>query len=149
MNVISKINKRTERDRCDKTIDRFTVKPRDGERIVSTLSGGNQQKVILARLFETGATILILEEPTFGVDVGAKADIYALMEEGLNEGKGILLISSDFEEVAGICHRAIVLNRGLVTAEVSKEDLSIERLTGLASGIVTRTAGEKSVPCED
>jgi ribose transport system ATP-binding protein len=134
-NVLSVINKRAERNRCDATLQRFTVKPRDGERIVSTLSGGNQQKVILARLFETGSRILILEEPTFGVDVGAKADIYALMERGLAEGKGILLISSDFEEVAGICHRAIVFYRGIISAEVSKAELSIKQLTGLASGI--------------
>jgi ribose transport system ATP-binding protein len=116
---------------------------------VSTLSGGNQQKVILARLFETGSTVLILEEPTFGVDVGAKADIYGLMQEGLSEGRGVLLISSDFEEVAGICHRAIVFNRGIATAEIPREDLSIETLTGLASGIIEQSAQNKSMPCEE
>ncbi len=148
-NVLSAIYKKEERDKCEVTLKRFTVKPMDGERIVSTLSGGNQQKVILARLFEAGSKILILEEPTFGVDVGAKADIYALMEEGLNEGKGVLLISSDFEEVAGICHRAIVFNRGLVTAEISKKDLSIEQLTGIASGLIEHTGQKYSVQCED
>jgi len=133
--LLSIMSKKDERHKCNSALTRFTVKPRDGERIVTTLSGGNQQKVILARWFETGSKILILEEPTFGVDVGAKTDIYRMMEAGLKEGRSVLLISSDFEEVAGICHRAIVFNRGRVTAEVTKEELSIERLTGLASGI--------------
>jgi ribose transport system ATP-binding protein len=133
--LLTIMSKKDEKDRCDSALTRFTVKPRDGERIVTTLSGGNQQKVILARWFETGSRILILEEPTFGVDVGAKTDIYRMMEAGLKEGRSVLLISSDFEEVAGICHRAIVFNRGCVIAEVPKEELSIERLTGLASGI--------------
>jgi ribose transport system ATP-binding protein len=138
-----------ERNKCDATLQRFTVKPKDGERIVSTLSGGNQQKVILARLFETGSRILILEEPTFGVDVGAKADIYALMEAGLAEGKGILLISSDFEEVAGICHRAIVFYRGIISAEVSREELSIKHLTGLASRIGEHSTEQKTASREE
>lgn len=147
--VMSWISKREERKQSNGTLERFAVVPRDGERIVSTLSGGNQQKVILARLFETGCRILILEEPTFGVDIGAKADIYALMEEGLGEGRAVLLISSDFEEVAGICHRAVVLQRGAVTAEVSKDELSIQRLTSLASGIVEDETGCKTASFEE
>lgn len=134
--VLSIVQKHAEKKRCDDVLFRFTVRPRDGERLVSTLSGGNQQKVILARWFESGSKIMILEEPTFGVDVGAKADIYVMMEKGLEEGRAVLLISSDFEEVAGICHRAIVFNRGRVIAEVARQDLSIENLTGLASGLI-------------
>jgi len=146
--LLSVMSKKDEKDKCDGTLVRFTVKPRDGERIVTTLSGGNQQKVILARWFETGSKILILEEPTFGVDVGAKTDIYRMMEAGLKEGRSVLLISSDFEEVAGICYRAIVFNRGRVIAEVPKEELSIERLTGLASGIIDHKK-KNTLPCEE
>ncbi len=114
----------------------MTFTPLDGERPVNTLSGGNQQKVVLARWFEIGSKIMILEEPTFGVDVGAKADIYAMLKHVLDEGRAVLLISSDFEEVAGICHRALIFNRGRVVDEVLRADLSIEHLTALASGII-------------
>jgi ribose transport system ATP-binding protein len=139
-NIFSKLDLIREREKCETTIKRFTIRPNDAERPVSTLSGGNQQKVVLARWFEMGSEILILEEPTLGVDVGAKADIYAMMAHGLEEGKGIILISSDFEEVAGICHRALVFNRGQVIAEVMREELSVETLTRLASGIKNITA---------
>ena len=83
---------------------------------------------------ETRARLLILEEPTFGVDVGSKAEIYRLLQVALDNGAAGLLVSSDFEEVAGIAHRALVFNRGRICAEVSRADLSVERLTALASG---------------
>ncbi len=78
--------------------------------------------------------MLILEEPTYGVDVGSKADIYQLLEGSLEKGLAVLLISSDFEEVAGICHRALIFDRGRVTAELDRGELSLARLTALASG---------------
>jgi len=134
-NVLSPIKRGIERKMCEDALDKFTIKPRDGERVVSTLSGGNQQKVVLARWFELGSKILILEEPTTGVDVGAKADIYAMMQQGLEKGMGILLVSSDFEEVSHICHRAIIFNRGLVVDEIPGKELSVEKLTAVASGI--------------
>ena len=77
--------------------------------MIATLSGGNQQKVVVARWMEAGSRLLVLEEPTFGVDVGSKAEIYRLLQEALDQGLAVLLISSDFEEVAGICHRALDL----------------------------------------
>jgi ribose transport system ATP-binding protein len=138
--VLSKLDLIQEHKRCDEAIQKFSIRPNDSERPVSTLSGGNQQKTILARWFEVGSDILILEEPTLGVDVGAKADIYAMMASEVEKGKGILLISSDFEEIAGVCHRALVFNHGKVVTEVLRDDLSIEHLTRLASGITPQTA---------
>jgi ribose transport system ATP-binding protein len=123
-----------ERRRVRLALDRFDVRPRNSERAVGTLSGGNQQKTVLARWLEADSRILILEEPTFGVDVGAKAEIYAILEQDLIRGSSVLLVSSDFEEVAGIAHRALVFRRGRVIAEVPKEQLSVSRLTHLASG---------------
>ena len=123
-----------EQQRCLEALIRFSVRPRDPERIIATLSGGNQQKVIVARWMEAGCRLLVLEEPTFGVDVGSKAEIYQLLEEALDQGLAVLLISSDFEEVAGICHRALIFDRGRVTAELPRRDLSLARLTALASG---------------
>jgi ribose transport system ATP-binding protein len=123
-----------ERQRAQTVLDKFSVRPRDPERVIATLSGGNQQKVVVARWMEAGCELLILEEPTYGVDVGSKADIYQLLENSLESGLAVLLISSDFEEVAGICHRALIFDRGRVTAEVSRGELSQARLTALASG---------------
>jgi ribose transport system ATP-binding protein len=124
----------TERQRCLRVLRRFSIRPPEPERQIATLSGGNQQKVILARWFEARSRLLVLEEPTFGVDVGAKAELYRLLQEGLDDGLAVLLISSDFEEVAGISSRAFVFNRGKVFTELGRGELSVARLTAAASG---------------
>ena len=124
-----------EQARARRVLERFAVRPPDPERVIATLSGGNQQKVVVARWMEAGSRLLVLEEPTFGVDVGSKAEIYRLLQEALDQGLAVLLISSDFEEVAGICHRALIFDRGRVTAELPRSELSIARLTALASGV--------------
>lgn len=123
-----------ERQRAREVMRRFSVRPADAaERAVATLSGGNAQKVVLARWFERGSVILILEEPTMGVDVGAKGEIYGMIQKGLRSGHAVLLVSSDFEEVARIAHRALVFVDGRISAELSAETLSIATLTRLAS----------------
>ena len=96
------------------------MRPSDPARPVETLSGGNQQKVVIARWLEIAKKLLILEEPTAGVDVGAKAEIYALLDAALARGLAILVIATDFEEVANICHRALVFSRGRVVAEIDQ-----------------------------
>jgi ribose transport system ATP-binding protein len=115
-------------------LQRLSVRPPDTERPIITLSGGNQQKVVVARWMEAGSRLLVLEEPTFGVDVGSKAEIYALLRGALAGGLAVLLVSSDFEEVAGLCHRALVFDRGRVVAELPRAALSVARLTEAASG---------------
>lgn len=115
-------------------IKRYAVRPPEPERPVATLSGGNQQKVIIARWLEGEVDLLILEEPTTGVDVGSKAEIYGLMQKSLARGMGVLLVSSDFEEVAKVAHRALVFNRGRVVAEIPRAELTVSRLTALAAG---------------
>jgi ribose transport system ATP-binding protein len=122
-----------ERERCNEALVQFDVRPRDPSRSVNTLSGGNQQKVVLARWLAAGSRLLVLEEPTAGVDVGSRADIYGILEEVLAAGNAVLLVSSDFEEVVRICHRALVFNRGRVAAALSREELSVSRIIELAS----------------
>jgi ribose transport system ATP-binding protein len=100
---------------------------------VHTLSGGNQQKVVLAKWLAAGAKLFLLDEPTRGVDVGAKAEIYRLLAIELGRGQGILLVSTDFEEVAAICHRALVFRDGAIVGEIAAEDLSTESITLAAS----------------
>jgi ribose transport system ATP-binding protein len=124
---------RTERRSAADVLRRFSVRPRDPEQIIGTLSGGNQQKIVLARWLEARSELLVLEEPTIGVDVGAKTDLYTALQEALDRGMAVLLISSDFEEVAGIAHRALVFNRGKVVAEIAGADLSVRSLIALAA----------------
>ena len=90
------------------------------EQRLRTLSGGNQQKVCIARWLVDGMRLLILEEPTRGVDVGARREIYAELRRLADAGRAILVLSSDVEEVAGLCDRAIVLDRGRAVAEFSR-----------------------------
>jgi ribose transport system ATP-binding protein len=100
---------------------------------IETLSGGNQQKVVMARWMRIGGKVLILEDPTAGVDVGAKAEIYRLLADALATGLGVLLISTDFEEVTSICHRAYIFSAGKIVADLSGPDLSIANLLNAAS----------------
>lgn len=114
-------------------VERFDVRPREIDIDVSALSGGNQQKVVMARWLNVGSPLLILEDPTAGVDVGARAEIYDLLNEALERGTTVLLISNDFEEIARVCNRAIVLNRGQVAGELFNQDVSFANLLELAS----------------
>ena len=132
--VMEFVPRATSSAKPEATVRRFSIKTAGVEEPVATLSGGNQQKVVLARWMETHVKLLILEEPTIGVDVGAKADIYHLLQLSLRKGLAVLLISSDFEEVERICHRALVFSRGQVAAEIPGHALTIAALTSAASG---------------
>jgi ribose transport system ATP-binding protein len=126
--------KSSERARARELIQKFAVRPGETERPVATLSGGNQQKVVLARWFATDADLFVLEEPTMGVDVGAKAEIYALMDAALQRGVSVIVVSTDFEEVSKICHRAFVFNRGQVAGQLRRGSITTPRLIELAAG---------------
>lgn len=113
--------------------DLFDIRPNDPLAPIETLSGGNQQKVVMARWMEVGGDILVLEDPTAGVDVGSKAEIYALLAKALQKGLAVLLISTDFEEVAALSHRACVFHDGRIVSELPGDALSIEALLSAAS----------------
>ena len=112
---------------------RFNVKPRDTELAVATLSGGNQQKVILSRWLSIPRSVIVLEEPTAGVDVGAKGDIYRLIHEATQNNLSVLLVSTDFEEVALMAHRALIFSDGDIVAELQREEITVENLVTHAS----------------
>jgi len=122
-----------ERSDCIAAGARMSLRPNDPRRPVETLSGGNQQKVVLARWLGIARHLLILEEPTAGVDVGAKAEIYGLLRKALSNGLSIIVVATDFEEVAAICHRALVFSQGAVVAEIARDDLSVQSLLQAAS----------------
>ena len=123
-------------------IERYGVRPPDPDRLVDTLSGGNQQKVILARWLDVPGKLLVLEEPTMGVDVGAKVDIYVLLQQAAAAGKAVVVVSNDFEEIVEVCTRAVVFNRGRVVRELDKANLSEAALIDAASSTASsaRTA---------
>ncbi|GGO91832.1 sugar ABC transporter ATP-binding protein [Wenjunlia tyrosinilytica] len=132
-----------ERAAAKELIDRFRVRPADPDRPVQTFSGGNQQKLVLARWLSSPIRLLVLEEPTIGVDIGAKAEIYRLLREFTAAGNTVLVISSDFEEVAGICHRALVLNRGRAGRLLEGEQLTPATLIAAASHGPARTENSR------
>ncbi|GEK88341.1 ribose ABC transporter ATP-binding protein [Alkalibacterium putridalgicola] len=128
------INTKEEKEFAELLIKRLTVKTVSGEVPVNTLSGGNQQKVVLAKWIGAGSRVLILDEPTRGVDVGAKREIYMLMKELAERGVGIIMVSSDLPEIIGISDRVIVVHEGHIAGEVEKEELSEEKIMTLATG---------------
>ncbi|WP_336632539.1 MULTISPECIES: sugar ABC transporter ATP-binding protein [unclassified Microbacterium] len=113
----------------------YQIRPADPELPLDTFSGGNQQKVVLARCFGSARSVVVLEEPTMGVDVGAKAEIYDLLGTVAGAGTSAVVVSTDMEEVAKIAHRAIVFGRGRVVAELSGDDVTIGNLIAAASDL--------------
>jgi len=114
------------------------LRPNDPSLPIDWLSGGNQQKVVVGRWLHLEGRVYVFEDPTAGVDVGAKAEIYRLFDVALERGATILIVSTDFEEVAKVCHRALVFDRGRVVAECSGGTLSVENLLAAACASVGR-----------
>ena len=124
--------------------ERVELQPNSPDVPIETLSGGNQQKVVMARWMRVGGRVLVLEDPTAGVDVAAKAEIYRLLADAVARGLAVILVSTDFEEVAQICHRAVVFRDGLIVAELDQSSLSVERLVHAASLPAPAAAGVRA-----
>jgi ribose transport system ATP-binding protein len=106
----------------------YDVRPPEPDRLLASLSGGNQQKVLVAKWFETHPSLLLLHEPTHGVDVGARAQIFERLREAANEGMGILLATSDYEDLPHVCNRVIVFRDGRAVSELHGAALTYERI---------------------
>jgi ribose transport system ATP-binding protein len=115
-------------------VDRLRVRTPSVRQEVGLLSGGNQQKVVLGKWLERTPRLLILDEPTRGIDVGAKSEIYALMDKLAADGVAVLMISSDLEEILGMSDRVLVLHEGRLTGELSRDRMSEEAIMHLATG---------------
>ncbi|HEY6057384.1 MAG TPA: ATP-binding cassette domain-containing protein, partial [Candidatus Limnocylindrales bacterium] len=102
--------------------------------LVQALSGGNQQKVVIAKWLAANPRVLILDEPTRGVDIGAKVEVHRIVSELAESGLGIIMISSDLPEVLAMSDRILVLHEGVVTAELSRAEASEERVMFAATG---------------
>ena len=123
-----------ERSDVTQWLDRLDVRPRNTEYAMSSLSGGNQQKVILARWLRMDPKVLILDEPTQGVDVGAKADIHQRVHEAADRGTAVLVVSTDHEELVRLCHRVLILRRGRVVEEITGGHLDNDVITAATIG---------------
>lgn len=126
------MNRRRENQEAKRLVSEFGIKTKSEIASLSSLSGGNQQKVMIARWLRRNPRLLLLDEPTQGVDVGARSDIYAIVRRAVEQGASVLLVVSDFEELAKVSDRALVLREGRLVGEVRFPNLDLKHLTDLA-----------------
>ncbi|MEN6524713.1 MAG: sugar ABC transporter ATP-binding protein [Anaerolineaceae bacterium] len=131
------LHNRLINETCNKERSRLDIKTPSMDQLINLLSGGNQQKVLVSRWLLTSPDILILDEPTRGIDVGAKAEIHRLMSKLAQEGKAILMISSELPEILGMSDRVIVMHEGCLTGEFTRAEASQENIMRAATGIAT------------
>ena len=122
------VDKNKEKERVNSYIDRIRIKTPNMEQLIKNLSGGNQQKVAIAKALMIHPDVLILDEPTRGVDVGAKKEIYDLINEFKSQGKAIIMISSEMPELLGLSDRVLVLSHGQITGEFDIKDATQEKI---------------------
>lgn len=130
-----------ERNACEK-VKQFNVVTPSTEQFIKNLSGGNQQKVLLGTWFGINPKLLIVDEPTKGVDVGAKSEIYHLLRKLASSGVAIIMISSDLMEVLGISDRIVIMKNGEIAGELMKEDATEENVIAIATGVSSITCKE-------
>ena len=129
-----RLHRKEERDAVTEQCRSMNVKTPTLETTVEALSGGNQQQVVLAKWMEVDPDILLMDEPTRGIDVGAKFEIYKLMIELARKGKALLMVSSELPELLGMCDRIYVLSQGRITGELQRQDFSAEQIMHYAIG---------------
>lgn len=134
------VRRAAERALATRYRERLRVKTPSLESLVAGLSGGNQQKIALAKWLARDCDILIVDEPTRGVDVGAKAEIYQLLDELACEGKALLVVSSELPELIGLCRRILVMRSGRLAGELPRAEFSEAALMQLMAGVATRSA---------
>ncbi len=129
------LNKQEEQDVTQKYIDEFRIKVTGQDQLAAELSGGNQQKIVIGRSLSTLPKLLILDEPTRGIDAGARTDVYSIIYALKEAGVSIILISSDMEEVVELCDRAVVIYSGRLRKELKREEITAARLIAAAFGV--------------
>jgi ribose transport system ATP-binding protein len=122
------IDLRAERTAVEAVLERFSVHPRDPARPLGTLSGGNQQKALLARWMRMEPRVMLLHEPTQGVDVGARAGIFEMLRDAAAAGTSIVYSSAEYEDLAHVCDRVLVFRRGRVVAELGGAALTHDQI---------------------
>jgi len=133
------LNRPAERELAEENIKKFSIRASGIEQVAGKLSGGNQQKVVLSKWLATEPRILIMDEPTRGIDVGAKAEIHRLMGELARAGMAIIMISSELPEIMGMSDRILVMRGGSIVMEVDRADAT---QTDIASAMMSDAQSE-------
>jgi ribose transport system ATP-binding protein len=131
-----------EETALDGAIKDFDIRTRSRDLLAGQLSGGNQQKLLLAKMMLVEPRIVIIDEPTRGVDIGTKEQIYSFIASLAAEGRAVVVISSEMQELIGLCHRVVVMRNGRVAGEVAQNDLSEDAIVYLATGVHEERAAE-------
>ncbi len=131
-----------EETALDGAIKDFDIRTRSRDLLAGQLSGGNQQKLLLAKMMLVEPRIVIIDEPTRGVDIGTKEQIYSFIASLAAEGRAVVVISSEMQELIGLCHRVVVMRNGRVAGEVAQESLSEDAIVYLATGVHEERAAE-------
>ncbi|MGE5581244.1 MAG: sugar ABC transporter ATP-binding protein [Bacillota bacterium] len=129
-----RVDHQTERELVDSYIEKLSIKTPHREQLSNNLSGGNQQKIVIAKWLATAPKVLILDEPTRGVDVGAKAELYSIIDMLAEQGVGIIMISSELPEIINMSDRALVMHNGRITATLTRDQLDQETIMHYATG---------------
>jgi inositol transport system ATP-binding protein len=122
------------RAECQRQREALAIKTPSLAQLIKLLSGGNQQKVLVSRWLMTTPEILMIDEPTRGIDVGAKAEIHRLMSALAKEGKAVLMVSSELPEILGMSDRVLVMHEGRITGEFSRDEVTQEKIMTAATG---------------
>ena len=130
------MNRRRQQEISQKYVNDFRTKIVSQEDEIGSLSGGNQQKVVIARALSTKPKVVILDEPTRGIDAAARGDVYSIIKQLKDAGVAVLMVSSDMEEVVELADRAITVYQGRINGEFSREEITQDALTSAAFGIV-------------
>lgn len=129
------IDRKAEKKLAEEYTKKMSIRCSGVSQAVEALSGGNQQKVLISKLLAIKPAVLFMDEPTRGIDVGAKSEIHKLLRDLAHQGIGVVLISSEMPELIGMCDRIIVMHEGRISGTVSKQDVTETNLIHLASGI--------------
>jgi ribose transport system ATP-binding protein len=142
------IDQRLERRQCAEYLEKLKIKSHSAETALSKLSGGNQQKVLISKLLTAGPRVIFLDEPTRGIDVGAKLEIHRFIRSMSDEGIVVVLISSELPEIVGMCDRVAVMHEGRMSGELAGADVNETAIIHLAAGMGTPGAGKLSIRVE-
>ena len=130
------LNRKAVNDVTQKYVDSFRTKVTGHDQLAGSLSGGNQQKIVIGRSLSTTPKIVILDEPTRGIDAAARGDVYSIIHQLREEGVSILLISSDMEEIMELADRAVTMYQGRINAEFRNDDINQDILMAASFGIL-------------
>ena len=136
------LNRRAEYDTTEKYVKNFRTKITGHDQLTGSLSGGNQQKIVIGRSLATSPALVILDEPTRGIDAAARGDVYHIIHQLREQGLSILLISSDMEELEELADRVVTMYQGRINGSFQGADINQDNLTAAAFGIVEREAKE-------